>query len=615
MKRLYLFIALLCALFLQASPAVSQTDDSIVYEKQEVMIPMRDGVKLFTRIYIPQNIAAAVPILLMRSPYSSWNMGVQYPDKDPYVRDMAGEGYIFVYQNIRGKQKSEGRFVMNRPTIADKVKDTIDESTDTWDTIDWLLKNIKGNNGRVGQLGISYPGWTALVSSARPHPALKAVSPQAEMGDLFLGDDFHHNGAFRLAYGFEYSFEEEAAKGDTSFPFPQYDLYNWYLQLGPPANVDRKYFFHRIPSWEAFAAHPAYDGYWQHKSPLSYVDTPRVPTLHVGGYWDQEDINGPQLMYSHMEKYDTKNYNYICLGPWYHGQWVAADANHIGNYDLGGNTSAYFQRQVQKVWFDYWLKGKGDGHFPEAIAFQTGSNEWKSYDTWPPKEAVKKRLYIQADGKLSFSRPTITGKNAFDAYISDPAKPVPYRSRPIEETYGPGSRWRTWLTEDQRFVDHRPDVAAWESDTLTSDLTVTGDIIAHLFAATTGSDADWVVKLIDVYPDFYAEKLSMSGYELMIASEVFRGRFRKSFSRPEPIIPGKVEEYMINMHMVNHVFKKGHRLMVQVQSSWFPIIDRNPQKFVPNIFEAKESDFRMATQRIYRSNTQATYIELPVMKE
>ncbi|WP_177224165.1 CocE/NonD family hydrolase [Thermoflavifilum thermophilum] len=612
---LHKFTSLCLATMIALLASCQSRSQTITYVKEEVMIPMRDGVKLFTRIYIPQNVKEPVPILLMRSPYSSWNMGTVPPDEDPYVRDMAKEGYIFVYQNIRGKQRSEGKFVMQRPVIANRVADTVDESTDTYDTIEWLLKHVKNNNGKVGQLGISYPGWLALVSSGYPHPALKAVSPQAEMGDLFLGDDFHHNGAFRLSYGFEYSFEEEAAKGDTSFPFPQYDLYDWYLRLGPLSNVNEQYFHHRIPTWDAFVQHPDYDSFWQHQSPLSYIDTPRIPTLHVGGFWDQEDINGPQLMYSHMEKYDVHHDNFICLGPWYHGQWVNEDVEQIGNYHMGSNTAAYFQQQIQKAWFDYWLKGKGNGHFPEAIVFQTGSNQWKTYDTWPPRNAIHRQLFIQANGQLSFHKPQTQDSLAFDAYISDPRHPVPYRSRPIEKTYSPHSRWRTWLTEDQRFVDHRPDVATWETPPLDSNLTVTGDIVAHLFASTTGTDADWVVKLIDVYPDLDSLHPTMSGYELMVASEVFRGRFRKSFTQPEPIQPGKVEAYVVDLHQINHVFRKGHRLMVQIQSTWFPVIDRNPQRYVPNIFEAKENDFQTATQRIYRNARYATYVDLPVMKE
>ncbi|MCL6525193.1 MAG: CocE/NonD family hydrolase [Thermoflavifilum sp.] len=431
MRRIYVAFILFFSLIIIDKPISAQVD-SITYIKEEVMIPMRDGVRLFTRIYIPQHVKEAVPILLMRSPYSSWNMGTVPPDQDPYVKDLAKEGYIFVYQNIRGKQSSEGQFVMQRPVIIKHDADTVDESTDTYDTIDWLLKYIPHNNGKVGQLGISYPGWLALVSGGYPHPALKAVSPQAEMGDLFLGDDFHHNGAFRLSYGFEYSFEEEAAKGDTSFPFPQYDLYDWYLQLGALYHVNEKYFHHSIPTWNAFVAHPNDDAHWKHKSPLSYIDTPKIPILHVGGYWDQEDINGPQLMYMHMEKYDVHHFNFICLGPWYHGQWAEAIADHIGHYQMRTNTAAYFQQKIQKPWFDYWLKGKGNGNFPEAISFQTGTNVWKSYDSWPPKEAIHRRLYIRSHHQLSFVKPTDQTDQAFDSYISDPENPVPYRSMGVK---------------------------------------------------------------------------------------------------------------------------------------------------------------------------------------
>jgi putative CocE/NonD family hydrolase len=499
---------------------------------------------------------------------------------------------------------------MNRP-ITDKPGE-IDESTDTYDAIDWLIKNIPNNNGKVGQLGISYLGWTTLVGAARPHPALKAASEQACMSDLFLGDDFHHNGAFRLSYAFDYTFMEEASKRDSLFPFDQYDLYTWFLKLGPLSNVNEKYFHNKMPSWNLFMQHANYDSFWQYKSPLRYVDYPRIPMLHVGGVWDQEDMMGPQVMYAKMEQRDTNNRNYICLGPWNHGQWAGANVTHLGAYNMNSNTSQYFQQNIQKKWFDYWLKGIGDGHFSEATVFQTGSNEWKTYSTWPPKEATIKKLYVAENGKVSFDKPT--SSDAYDEYVSDPKDPVPYRSRPIEQTYGTGSRWYTWLVEDQRFVDHRPDVLSWQSDTLTEDVTITGNIIAHLFASTTGSDADWVVKLIDVYPDQYKVEPKMSGYQLMIASEVFRGRYRNSFEKPEAITPNKVEEYKINMHQVNHVFQKGHRIMVQVQSSWFPVIDMNPQKYVESIYKANASDYQKATQRIYRSSNYATYIEFPEMK-
>jgi len=605
--RKLLFILPACISIFTFRSASAQT--TVTYTRQEAMIPMRDGVKLYTVIFKPSNVTGTVPILIERTPYGSED--AQSPDKSSYEKDMAAEGYIFVSQDIRGRYKSEGQFVMNRP-ILDKPNE-IDESTDTYDAVEWLIHNIPNNNGKVGQLGISYLGWTALVGAARPHPAMKAASEQACMSDLFLGDDFHHNGAFRLSYAFDYSFMEEASKVDTLFPFDHYDLYNWFLKLGPLSNANAKYFHNTLPSWNLFMAHPNYDSFWQYKSPLRYVDYPRIPMLHVGGVWDQEDMMGPQLMYAKMEKLDSNNRNFICLGPWNHGQWAGGNVTKLGSYDMGSNTSQYFQQNIQKKWFDYWLKGIGDGNFAEATVFQTGSNQWKTYTSWPPKEATVKKLYVAAGGKVSFDKPTAAGEDTYDEYVSDPKRPVPYRSRPIEQTYGANSRWYPWLTEDQRFVEGRPDVATWQSDTLSEDITVTGSIIAHLFAATTGSDADWVVKLIDVYPDKIKHNLKMSGYELMIASEVFRGRYRKSFEKPEAIVPGKAEEYRIDLHQVNHTFLKGHRIMIQVQSSWFPIIDMNPQRYVPSIYDAKAGDYQKATMRVYRSSEYATYLEFPEM--
>lgn len=599
-----LVIAFICCI-----AATSSAQTKITYTRHEAMIPMRDGIKLYTVYYTP-DISEPVPILIQRTPYGSEDM--PSPDQITYVKDMAAEGYIFVTQDIRGRYKSEGGFIMNRP-ILDKPG-AVDESTDTYDAVEWMIHNIPNNNGNVGQLGISYPGWTTLVAAARPHPAMKAASEQATMSDLFLGDDFHHNGAFRLSYAYDYSFMEEISNVDTLFPFDHYDLYNWFLKLGPLSNANDKHFHNKLPSWNNFMQHANYDSFWQFKSPLRYVDYPRIPMLHVGGVWDQEDMMGPQIMYAKMEKLDSNNRNYICLGPWNHGQWAGGNVTKLGAYNMGSNTGEYFQKNIQKKWFDYWLKGKGDGKFTEATVFQTGSNQWKTYTTWPPKEAEHKKLYVTANGKVSFDKPTTASTTAFDDYVSDPKKPVPYRSRPIEQTYGPGSRWYTWLVEDQRFVDGRPDVLTWQSDTLTEDVTITGNIIAHLFASTTGSDVDWVVKLIDVYPDQYPKEPKMSGYELMISSEVFRGRYRNSFEKPEAIVPNKVLEYKIDLHQANHTFLKGHRIMVQVQSSWFPIIDMNPQKYVPSIYNAKAGDYQKATQKIYRNNMYATYIEFPEMK-
>jgi putative CocE/NonD family hydrolase len=475
------------------------------------------------------------------------------------------------------------------------------------------MKNVPNNNGRAGIFGISYPGWLALVGAVDPHPALKASSEQACMGDLFLGDDFHHNGAFRLSYGLEYTYSVEYDKTTSShFPFPQFDLFSWYLKLGSLRNVNEKYFHGKIPTWNNFVEHPDYDNFWQKDSPLNYVPYPQIPILHVGGYFDQEDINGPQSMYRHLEKTDSANRNFIVLGPWNHGQWGEQNAGSLGKISFGSNTAEWFHT-LQKKWFDYWLKGEGDGMFSEANCFQTGTNQWKTYNKWPPEDAEIKNLYAVADNSTSFSRPK--GNSGSVSYISDPAKPVPYRSLPIEATYGFGSRWYSWHVEDQRFVSSRPDVVNFTGDSLKENLTVTGTITAHLFASTTGTDADFVVKLIDVYPDIDKKDKLMSGFELPVAMEVFRGRFRKSFEKPEAVIPNKPVEYVIDLHQINHTFLKGHHLMIQIQSTWFPIIDRNPQKYVPNIFEAKESDFIKATHTIYCNSQYATCIELPIMKE
>ena len=613
MKKYFFLLSVIGCL---CATSFAQTDTIGFYKKSEVMIPMRDGIKLHTVIISPQGAKAPVPVLLERTPYGADpgfanDSAFSFSLFGNYYGMMMKEGYFLVFQDIRGKYKSEGKMEIHQPLIHAKEKNAVDESTDTWDTVDWLTKNLSNNNGKVGIFGVSYPGWLALVGAVDPHPALKASSEQACMGDLFLGDDFHHNGAFRLSYGMEYTYEVEFDKTtDSDFPFPQFDLFDWYLKLGSLKNVDEKYFHGKIPTWKNFIQHPNYDAFWQKNSPLNYMESAQIPQLHVGGYYDQEDLNGPQIMYAHMEKKDKANNNYIVLGPWNHGQWSRNKADSLGKIAFESNTAASFQ-SLQKKWFDYWLKGKGDGKFDEATCFQTGSNQWKTYNSWPPKEATIKKLYAGANNTCSFDKPTLA--KGFVSYISDPAKPVPYRIQPIEATYGPGSRWRPWHIEDQRFVYTRPDVISFTLDSLTDDLTVTGKIMAHLFASTSGTDADWIVKLIDVYPDFDTKSLTMSGYQLPVAMEVFRGRFRKSYSTPSPLVPNKPEEFVIDLHDINHTFKKGHKIMIQVQSTWFPVIDRNPQKYVPNIFEAKESDFIKAEHRIYFSSQYPTYIELPVM--
>lgn len=623
MKRTTTILLLLLVSLFQASGQA----DTLTYIRRTVMIPMRDGIKLNTVIYSPAKVQSSLPILFSRTPYGVNDL--PSPNRWEYISDMAKEGYHFVFQDIRGRYKSEGAFEMQRFTRDKKNPKAIDESTDTYDAIEWLLKNITGNNGKVGMYGISYSGWTTMMGTIDPHPALKAVSEQATPSDMWMGDDFHHNGAFRLSYGFEYAYMEEATKEDAHFPFDQYDTYEWYLQLGPLSNVNEKYFHGKIPTWNDFAKHPDYDEFWKKQSMPYRLGAPTVPNLHVAGYWDQEDYYGPLKAYEALETKDTRNQNFIVIGPWNHGGWGRSKGDRLGNIKFDVPTGEQFRRQIQAPWFAYHLKGRSsppapeavsfsvagiaDGKFPEAVTFQTGSNTWQSYTSWPPSSQTTLRsLYMRADGKLSFEAPT--EKEAFDSYVSDPARPVPYRNRPVEATYSPGSRWYSWLTEDQRFVHNRPDVLSWETEELKEDVVVTGNLLANLFASTSGTDSDWIVKLIDVYPENYTPELKMSGYQLMIANDVFRGRYRNSFEKPSPVKPDEVNKYVIDLHATNHVFKKGHKIMVQIQSTWFPLIDRNPQTYVPNIFEAKESDFKMATQKVHRSATAPSHILLPVMK-
>ena len=591
---------------------LAQFDPDSGYTRVDTMITVRDGIRLHTAIYTPRASHEALPFLLLRTPY-----GIATSPKyflRGYLRDLAEEGYIFVFQDIRGRYGSEGTFEMQRFSRDKSDPKSIDESTDTYDTIDWLLKNIPNNNGRAGELGISYPGWLTVMAMLDPHPALKAVSEQATPADMFLGDDFHHNGAFRLSYGFEYAFMEEASKVDTLFPFGMYDTYEWYLKLGPLSNVNKRYFHGTLPTWNNFVEHPNYDEFWKKQSLAYRLTHATVPTMNVAGWWDQEDFYGPMKTYEMLEKTDTAHLNYLVVGPWNHGGWSRGFGNKLGNIDFVDSTGQYFRRHIQAPWFAYYLKDKGTGNFQEAVTFETGSNVWKTYDSWPPRHSVTDRsLYFRQDGALSFDPPPLATKDAFDSYVSDPAKPVPYRPRPIEETYGPGSRWYTWLVGDQRFVDNRPDVLSWETDPLNENITVAGDVVAHLFASTSGSDCDWIVKLIDVYPDEYPSDRTMGGYELMVSNEVFRARFRNSFEEPAPLKPNHVYEFPIDIHSTDHCFLKGHRIMVQVQSTWFPIIDRNPQTYVENIFKAKESDFRSATQRVYRTPQYPSHIVLPVV--
>lgn len=592
----------------QATPARGASDSS-AYEKTEVMIPMRDGVRLHTMILAPKQIIEDLPIIMLRTPY-----GIAGGERSLRGNVLAQEGYLFAFQDIRGRYTSEGQFEMLRPMRDRKDPKAIDESTDAYDTIEWLLKNVPRNNGKVGMKGVSYPGWTTVMAMLDPHPALKAASPQASPADMFIGDDFHHNGAFRLSYGFEYVTLMEMNKERGTFEFDEPDTYTWYLKLGSLAHVNEHYLHGKIPTWNNFAAHANWDAFWQRQAVAPHIDHPRVPTLNVAGWWDQEDFYGPIKIYDLLEKHDTTNLSYLVVGPWNHGGWGGASGQKLGNVDFGSPTSRYFRENIEAPWFAYWLKGKGHLNVPEAITFEVGTNSWRRHDSWPPRTGVSvRRLYFQPGGKLSFDPPpsATLPDSGFDKYVSDPANPVPYRPRPIRPLYASGSTWSRWLVDDQRFLNGRPDVVNWETAPLPEDMVIAGRIMARLFASTTGSDADWVVKLIDVHPETELDTL-LRGYELMVANDVLRGRFRKSFEKPDSLVPNKVEEFAIDLHTQNYRFKKGHKIKVQVQSTWFPLIDRNPQTWVPNIFEAKDSDFRPATMRVFRSRNAASYVEVDV---
>jgi len=578
----------------------------VPFEKREEMIKARDGVRLHTLIFVPKSHAEPLPIMMSRTPY-----GIDGSTSDGINRrynDLVKDGYIFVIQDIRGRYGSEGQFMMNRPMRNKKDAKSVDESTDTYDTIEWLIKNVPGNNGKVGILGVSYDGWLAAVATIDAHPALKASSPQAPMTDTWLGDDFFHNGAFRQSYGYEYVKTMETSKENPDVSFDK-DAYDWYLGMGSLGKITELN-AGKFPTWNAFAAHPSYDDYWKARGSGNYLKPTTVATLVVGGWWDQEDYYGALQTYNTLEKFDKKHQNFLVLGPWNHGGWNGRGRN-LGAIAFGTSTGMHFRSQIQAPWFAYYLKGKGTQSEPEAMTFQTGANQWTSFDHWSPKEATARELFLREGKKLAFEKPR---GNDSETYSSDPAAPVPYRKRPIEATYDrKGSGWYTWLVSDQRFLKDRNDVVTWQSEVLDKDLVVAGDIVAHLFAATTGTDSDWVVKLIDVYPDDPGEK-NMAGYQLMVADEIFRGRYLKGFEKAAPIVAGQVNEYSIDLHSANHCFKKGHRVMVQVQSTWFPLYDRNPQKFVENIFNARPEDYQVATQRVFESSRYPSHVTLPVLK-
>ncbi len=619
-------LKLLAAVCAAALLSGAQTEaEKTLFHYEQVMIPMRDGVHLQTVILTPVDRTGPLPILLKRTPYG---VPAAAPKSiSASLKELMADGYILVQQNLRGRFKSEGVFKLSSQVNLADPKDT-NETTDAYDTIDWLVKNVPNNNGRVGIFGVSYDGLTAGLTLLHPHPALKAVSEQASPVDQWMNDDMHRYGALRLSYAFEYSVLEQADKNEnTHFHFDIYDTYEWYLKLGTVAAINARYLHNSLPFWNDTVEHPDYDAFWKREAWVDQLHSSPVPNLNVAGFWDQEDPWGPWKIFRNSAENDPRGNNFMVAGPWFHGEWQEAKADSIGQISFGGHeTAREFRENIEAPFFRYYLHGKGEKMPWKVSTFQTGSNAWRQYDAWPPRQAQARNLYLHADGTLSFDAPAGSGAE-FVQYISDPANPVPYRQRPISPTY-PAGDWRTWEVADQRFADHRPDVLSFVSAPLESDLTVTGQLAAELFASTSGTDSDFVVKLIDVFPDdavkdawrpeagpapgAYAK--SLNGYELPIAMEVRRGRYNKSYEHPAPLPAGKATQFTIPLRDHDHVFQKGHRVMVQVQSTWFPLIDRNPQKFVPSIYTAKPADFTPATQRVYCSPRLPSHIVLSVVR-
>ncbi len=604
-----------CGLAQTIAPAgdvVAKPATNREYARQEVMIPMRDGVKLHAVLLLPSGFSASgekLPFLMERTPYGVDGFtSQQVNDRKP---ELAASGYIFVFEDIRGRYKSEGQFVMNRAIVVHSTKKDVDETTDTRDTIAWLLKNVQGNSGKVGVFGISYPGFLAMSAGINAHPAVKAISPQAPMTNVWLGDDFFHNGAFRETYGFDYVQQLEGQKTDVRVNTKE-DTFNFFLHNGNFEGAAQSAQMAALPTAKVFLAQPSYTKFWQDMAVEKHLAKVEVPTLEVGGWWDQEDMWGTQAEYAALKPHDAKHDVFLVLGPWNHGGWNGP-ARELGALDFGSPTGDEYRKTIEAPFFEKYLKSRPGFELQDTASFRTGVNQWKRYAAWPPKQGfTPAKLYLMKDKELSFTAPSGAYDTVAGAYVADPANPIPYRSRPIQPTYGEGSKWRTWLVEDQRFVSGRKDLANFTTPVLDHDVTVTGDVVADLFAATTGTDADWVVKLIDVYPDNAPNGASgtpMAGYELMIVDEVFRGRYVKGFETPEALKPSEVVEYRYSLHGADHTFLKGHRIMVEVQSSWFPLYDRNPQTFMPNIMTAPAAAYKPATQTIYGSPKYPSHLE------
>lgn len=603
MRKLLLFIAFIT--FFGTNAQENYVKDN--YNKTETYIEMRDGTKLFTTIYSPKDTSKQYPILLKRTPYSCRPYGEnQYPSKVGPNEFLMKEGNIMVYQDVRGRWMSEGTYDNMRAYIPNKKGTQFDEASDTYDTIDWLVKNVDNNNGNVGTYGISYPGFYTTYSLLDAHPALKAASPQACIGDFFF-DDFHHNGAYLLSYWRAtsvFGYEKEGPQKESWYKFPDLgtqDQYQFFLDAGPLSNLD-KYYKEDNVFWQQLKEHPNYDEFWQSRGIIQHLKDIKPAVMTVGGLFDAEDLYGPFETYEKIEE-RSNNYNTVVFGPWSHGDWARTKKRQaIGNVYFGDDISIDYQKNIETKFFNHFLKnnGKGDTELPEAYMFDSGTKDWKTYSEWPPKNAKKKTYWLQSKERLN---PVAEKSYTFEEFISDPKKPVPY-TEDIKMVFTP----RKYMTDDQRFAGRRPDVLVFETPVLTEDVTMAGEIIAKLKVATSGTAADWIVKVIDVYPSDAKDTqetqdhLKMSNYHMMVRSEVLRGRFRNSFSKPEPFVANEKTDVNLKLQDVHHTFKKGHKIQVQVQSTWFPYIDLNPQTYVPNIFEAKESDFKKQTHKVFNDS-------------
>ncbi len=620
MNRLLFLFGLLFFVFAGGRAQSTESDSAYIrdhYTKKEVYITMRDGVRLFTSIYAPKDQTRSYPILLKRTPYTVAPYG-----EDQFVTSfqnmtLAREGYIWVFQDVRGRWMSEGEFEDIRPINTErKTPKDIDESTDTYDTADWLVRNVSNNNGRIGVYGISYPGFYATNALVEAHPAVKAVSPQAPVTDWFIGDDFHHNGAFLAmdAFSFYRNFgrprpRPTTSQSSTPLNFP--DNYQFYLDLGPLPNYKKAYMGDSIRFWNDLMAHPNLDAFWKARSIRPHLHDVSPAVMVVGGLFDAEDCFGAWRTYEAVQRQNPAGHSSrLVMGPWFHGGWARSGGDHLGNISFGQPTSEFYQKEIEARFFDYYLRDQGKMDLAEATIFETGSNLWTQYAEWPPKAAVREKIYLQPGGGLAFSAPA--GASGYASWISDPAKPVPY----TEDVHS--GRTREYMDDDQRFAARRPDVLVFQTDVLDADLTVTGPIDANIYFSTSGTDADLVVKVIDVFPDdapqWDGSAVPQGGYQMLVRGEVMRGRFRNSYEKPEPFKPGEPAQVRYQLPDIAHTFKKGHRLMVQIQSSWFPLVDRNPQTFV-DIYHAVESDFQQAEHRVYFDRSRGSYLEIGVLKK